>query len=92
MTRALATDPQVIAKGVTVNAVAPGFIVTEMTDATARRLKMEPEELQRLNAESTPVRRVGQPEDIAATASFLLSEEAGFVSGQVIYVAGGPRD
>ena len=44
------------------------------------------------SAQEIPVGRVGQPEDIAATISFLTSEEAGFVSGQVIYVAGGPKD
>ena len=77
--------------GVTANAIAPGFIVTEMTDATARRLKMEPEELQRLNAEATPVRRVGQPEDIAAAAAFLCSDDASFVTGQTLYVDGGRK-
>jgi 3-oxoacyl-[acyl-carrier protein] reductase len=77
--------------GVNANAIAPGFIATEMTDATARRLKMEPEELQRLNAEATPVRRVGQPEDIAAAAAFLCSDEASFVTGQTLYVDGGRK-
>ena len=77
--------------GITANAIAPGFIVTEMTDATARRLKMEPEELQRLNAEATPVRRVGQPEDIAAAAAFLCSDEASFITGQTLYVDGGRK-
>jgi 3-oxoacyl-[acyl-carrier protein] reductase len=77
--------------GITANAIAPGFIVTEMTDATARRLKMEPEELQRLNAEATPVRRVGQPEDIAAAAAFLCSDDASFVTGQTLYVDGGRK-
>jgi 3-oxoacyl-[acyl-carrier protein] reductase len=77
--------------GVTANAIAPGFIVTEMTDATARRLKMEPEELQRLNAEATPVRRVGQPEDIAAAAAFLCSDDASFITGQTLYVDGGRK-
>jgi 3-oxoacyl-[acyl-carrier protein] reductase len=77
--------------GITANAIAPGFIATEMTDATARRLKMEPEELQRLNAEATPVRRVGQPEDIAAAAAFLCSDEASFVTGQTLYVDGGRK-
>ena len=57
--------------GINANAIAPGFIATEMTDATARRLKMEPEELRRLNAEANPVRRVGEPADIAAAAAFL---------------------
>ena len=77
--------------GITANAIAPGFIATEMTDATARRLKMEPEELQRLNAEATPVRRVGQPEDIAAAAAFLCSDDASFVTGQTLYVDGGRK-
>ena len=77
--------------GVNANAVAPGFIATEMTDATARRLKLEPDELQRLNAEATPVRRVGQPEDIAAAAAFLCSDEASFVTGQTLYVDGGRK-
>lgn len=78
--------------GVTVNAVAPGFIETDMTQATAERVGMEFEEFKRLAAEQIPVGRVGQPADIAHTVSFLASEGAGFVSGQVIYVAGGPRD
>ncbi len=77
--------------GINANAVAPGFIVTEMTDATARRLKLEPEELQRLNAEATPVRRVGHPEDIAAAAAFLCSDEASFITGQTLYVDGGRK-
>jgi 3-oxoacyl-[acyl-carrier protein] reductase len=78
--------------GVTVNAVAPGFIVTEMTEATATRVGLPFEEFQRLAAEQIPVRRVGQPDDIANVIAFLASDEASFVSGQIIYVAGGPRD
>jgi 3-oxoacyl-[acyl-carrier protein] reductase len=78
--------------GVTANAVAPGFIATDMTRATAERMKISFEEFTEGVAQQVPVGRVGQPEDIAATISFLTSEEAGFVSGQVIYVAGGPAD
>ncbi|WP_034274711.1 3-oxoacyl-ACP reductase FabG [Haloechinothrix halophila] len=78
--------------GVTANAIAPGFIETEMTAATAERVGVPFEEFKQGAAAQIPVQRVGQPADIAATASFLVSEEAGFVSGQVIYVAGGPRD
>jgi 3-oxoacyl-[acyl-carrier protein] reductase len=77
--------------GVTVNAVAPGFIVTEMTAATAARLNVDFDEFQAARAAETPVRRVGVPDDIAHTISFLVSDGAGFVTGQVIYVAGGPR-
>jgi 3-oxoacyl-[acyl-carrier protein] reductase len=76
--------------GVTVNAVAPGFIVTEMTASTAARMGVPFEDFQKMAIERIPVRRVGQPEDVAATISFLVSEDASFVSGQVIYVAGGP--
>ena len=78
--------------GVTANAVAPGFIQTDMTAATAERIGVSFEDFLAHAAKAIPVQRVGQPEDIAATISFLCSEEAGFVSGQVIYVAGGPLD
>jgi 3-oxoacyl-[acyl-carrier protein] reductase len=76
--------------GVTANAIAPGFIVTDMTAATAARMGIGFEDFQKAAASQIPVRRVGQPEDVANVASFLASEQAGFVSGQVIYVAGGP--
>ncbi len=74
---------------VTANAIAPGFIATDMTAATAARLGVTFEEGM---AATIPVGRIGTPDDIAHTASFLVSEGAGFVSGQVIYVAGGPKD
>src|SRR6516165_4371374 len=76
--------------GVTANAIAPGFIVTDMTAATAARLGVSFEDFQAGAAKTIPVGRVGQVGDIAAAISYLVSEEAGFVSGQVIYVAGGP--
>lgn len=78
--------------GVTANVVAPGFVASDMTAKTARRLGRDVDEHQRLAAASIPVRRVGRPEDIAHTTSFLASDGAGYVSGQVIYVAGGPQD
>lgn len=78
--------------GVTANAVAPGFIQTDMTAATAERIGVPFDDFIKFSADQIPVARVGQPEDIAHTVSFLVSEGAGFVSGQVIYVAGGPKD
>ena len=77
--------------GVTANAVAPGFIATAMTRATAERMGISFEDFLAGAAAQIPVGRVGQPEDVAAVISFLASEEAGFVSGQIIYVAGGPK-
>ncbi|WP_109509586.1 SDR family NAD(P)-dependent oxidoreductase [Nocardioides speluncae] len=77
--------------GVNANAIAPGFIATEMTDATARRLKLEPEQLREMTAERNPVRRVGYPEDIAAAAAFLCSDEASYITGQTLYVDGGAK-
>jgi 3-oxoacyl-[acyl-carrier protein] reductase len=77
--------------GVTANAVAPGFIATDMTATTAAHIGMSFEDFKAAAAAQIPVRRVGQPDDVANTISFLVSEGAGFVSGQVIYVAGGPR-
>ncbi|MFI9326675.1 3-oxoacyl-ACP reductase FabG [Kitasatospora sp. NPDC052868] len=78
--------------GITANAVAPGFIATDMTAATAARVGMDFEDFKLAAASQIPVQRVGVPEDIANTISFLAGEGAGFVSGQVIYVAGGPLD
>jgi 3-oxoacyl-[acyl-carrier protein] reductase len=75
--------------GVNVNAVAPGYIATAMTDATARRIGLDPEELKAAAAGETPVRRVGEPEDIAATVAFLAADESSFISGQTIQVNGG---
>jgi 3-oxoacyl-[acyl-carrier protein] reductase len=77
--------------GVTVNAIAPGFIQTEMTRATAERLNVSFEDFIAFSAKEIPVGRVGQPEDIAHLVSFFASEGAGFVSGQVVYAAGGPK-
>ena len=78
--------------GVTANAIAPGFIQTDMTAATAERIGVPFDDFIEYASKEIPVQRVGQPEDIAHTAAFLCSEGAGFVSGQVIYVAGGPKD
>jgi 3-oxoacyl-[acyl-carrier protein] reductase len=77
--------------GVTVNSIAPGFIETEMTRSTAQRLGQDWDSYVAARAAQIPVARAGLPEDIAHAASFFVSEGAGFVSGQVLYVAGGPR-
>ena len=77
--------------GVTANAVAPGFTVTDMTRSVAERLGVPFEELVAREAAATAVRRVGEPADVANAVAFFASEASGFVSGQVLYVAGGPR-
>ncbi|MCX6467276.1 MAG: 3-oxoacyl-ACP reductase FabG [Pseudonocardiales bacterium] len=77
--------------GITANCIAPGFIVSDMTRATAERIGEDWESYVSARAAQIPVARAGQPEDIAHTVSFLVSEGAGFVSGQVLYVAGGPK-
>jgi 3-oxoacyl-[acyl-carrier protein] reductase len=78
--------------GVTANAIAPGFIESDMTAATAARVGVDFEEYKKAAAAAIPVARTGRPDDVAAAASFFCREEAGFVSGQVLYVAGGPRN
>ncbi|MET9880883.1 3-oxoacyl-ACP reductase FabG [Actinacidiphila glaucinigra] len=78
--------------GVTANAVAPGFIATDMTAATAARIGMGFDEFQAAAATQIPVQRVGNPDDVANAIAFFTGDAAGFVSGQVLYVAGGPLD
>jgi len=75
---------------VNVNAVAPGFVETRMTRATAERMGIDFETFKLGAASQIPLRRIGQPEDIANVIAFLCSDESGFVSGQTIYVRGGP--
>jgi 3-oxoacyl-[acyl-carrier protein] reductase len=77
--------------GVNANAIAPGFIATDMTDATAARVGMPVEEFRQAAADRNPVRRVGFPEDIAAAAAFLCSDEASYITGQTLYVDGGAK-
>lgn len=77
--------------GVTVNAVAPGFIETDMTKATAERIGISFDDLKSAAAENTAVKRTGKPEDIANAVAFFANSESGFVTGQVLYVAGGPH-
>jgi len=76
---------------VNVNAIAPGFVETRMTRQTAERQGIDWEQFVRDAAARIPLRRTGKPEDIANVVAFLVSDEAGYVSGQIIYVAGGPR-
>jgi 3-oxoacyl-[acyl-carrier protein] reductase len=80
MTKALAAE--VASRGVTVNAVAPGFIATPMTDALsdAQKTKL---------AEAIPLGRLGTPDDVAAAVSWLVSEEAGWTTGATLHVNGG---
>ena len=75
---------------VNVNCVAPGFVTSAMTKQTAERIGLDFEEFQRMAAEQTPLQRIGEPEDIAGVIAFLCSEDASYVSGQVIYIRGGP--
>jgi 3-oxoacyl-[acyl-carrier protein] reductase len=76
---------------ITVNAVAPGYIATAMTAATAERTGVSPAEHQRMAAEMIPLRRVGQPEEVASVVAFLASDDASYVSGQTIHINGGAR-
>ena len=77
--------------GVTANAVAPGFIASEMTDATAARVGVSVEDFRAGAAERNPVKRVGFPEDIAAAVAFLASDEASYITGQTLLVDGGAK-
>ena len=76
--------------GITVNCVAPGFIATAMTEQTAARIGISFDDFQEMGAAQTALRRVGQPDDVAGVIAFLCSADAAYVSGQVIYVRGGP--
>ncbi|MDQ4118263.1 MAG: 3-oxoacyl-ACP reductase FabG [Actinomycetota bacterium] len=77
--------------GVTANCIAPGFIASDMTKATAERLGVDWDDFVAMRAKEIPVQRAGEVEDIANMVSFFVDERSGFVSGQVIYVAGGPK-
>jgi 3-oxoacyl-[acyl-carrier protein] reductase len=76
--------------GINVNAVAPGFVETRMTEATAKRMGLDWEDFKKAAAANTPVRRTGLPIDIANAIAFFCSDESSFVSGQTLYVRGGP--
>ncbi len=75
--------------GITANAIAPGFIETAMTTATAERIGITIDDMRENVAKSIPVRRGGVPADIANAAAFFAGEESGYVTGQVLYVDGG---
>ena len=77
--------------GVTVNAVAPGFIETAMTRQTAERMGVGFDDLRAAVSKEIPVGRIGEPDDVSAAVAFFVRDDASYVSGQVLYVAGGPR-
>ncbi|KIL80315.1 3-oxoacyl-ACP reductase FabG [Bacillus badius] len=77
--------------GITVNAIAPGFIETDMTKATAERVGVPFAELAAASAGQIPAGRTGKPADIAQAAAFFADERSSFINGQVLYVAGGPK-
>lgn len=77
--------------GITANVVAPGFVVTPMTAAVAERLGVTFEAMIADVVRDIPAGRPGQPEDIANAVAFFADPRSGFVSGQVLFVAGGPR-
>jgi len=77
--------------GITANSVAPGFIETDMTKATAERIGISFEQLVQASVAQIPVGRSGKPEDIANAVAFFADDKSSFVNGQVIYVAGGPK-
>lgn len=89
LTRTLALE--LARHGVTVNAVAPGFVVSAMTAGSAERTGIQFDDMQAHVKREVPLGRVGQPEDIAHAVSFFVDERSSYVTGQVLYVAGGPR-
>jgi 3-oxoacyl-[acyl-carrier protein] reductase len=76
--------------GINVNAIAPGHIETAMTKATAERMGIDYEQMKERTIERNAIKRVGQPEDIANVAAFLCSDESSYITGQTIYISGGP--
>lgn len=76
--------------GINVNCIAPGFVATAMTEQTAARMGVGFDDFKEAVASQVPLRRVGEPDDIAGPIAFLCSEDASYISGQVIYVRGGP--
>lgn len=77
--------------GITTNAVAPGFIETEMTKETANRIGVSFDDFVKARIATIPVGRSGKPVDIANAVAFFADETSSFVNGQVMYVAGGPK-
>jgi 3-oxoacyl-[acyl-carrier protein] reductase len=76
--------------GITVNCVAPGFVVTRMAQERADKLGVSYEDMKAAMEKSTALRRVAEPIDIARVIAFLASDYSGYVTGQTIYAIGGP--
>lgn len=80
LTKSLARE--VAARGITVNAIAPGYVATAMTDAL-------PESVKKMFVDIIPMKRLGTPEEVAHVVKFLISDEAAYITGQVISINGG---
>ena len=87
-TRALALE--LGRHNINVNCVAPDFVDTMMTRELAKRKGLYLSDVEKFTISQVPLRRMGTPDDVANVVLFLVSDEASFVSGQVIYVKGGP--
>jgi 3-oxoacyl-[acyl-carrier protein] reductase len=88
LTKALAVE--LGPHNINVNCIAPDFIDTEMTRASARAEGLYLDDLKKFGTAAIPLKRLGKPSDVANLAAFLVSDDSSFITGQVIYIKGGP--